>query len=206
MSKQNGQPTLSDFVDARIQIAMAAMNCVGLGTIQSFDAATQTATVTMNYKRLLKDAAMAPNNIDTIDVIAEYPQLIKCPVMITNGGGAALTFPIATGDPCIVLFNDRDIDNWVLTGNTASPPNSARLHNLSDAIALVGIKSNAKLISGYDGTNVKLVFGGGYVSIDPTGNIKIESTGTIEVNSTGAMNVQSSGVLTIKGSQVSINP
>lgn len=42
---------------------------------------------------------------------------------------------IQVDDPCLVVFSDRDITNWLLTDNDVSSP---RLHSLSDGIAFVG--------------------------------------------------------------------
>jgi microcystin-dependent protein len=129
---------------------MASMSCVGIGTIQAFDATLQMASVSLNYKRVLKNAAMAPNNIDMVDVIREYPLLVKCPVVFLGGGAGRLTFPVAVGDPCVLFFCDRDMDTWIETGIAINPPNSERTHNLTDAIALVGIRSNASPLSSFN--------------------------------------------------------
>lgn len=151
MVKQNTQtPNLNDFIDARVQRMMASMACVGIGTIQSFNATQQTASVSMNYKRILKGAAMAENNIDTVDVIKDYPILVKVPVVFLGGGAGRLTFPVTQGDPCVLFFNDRDMDTWIETGIAINPPNSERMHSMTDAIALVGIRSNANPLSDFN--------------------------------------------------------
>ena len=150
MKRRGPNPTLSDFIDARIKLAMASMNCVSIGTIQEFDEVLQQATVSLNYKRIIKDGAMAANNIDTVDVIKEYPLLMKCPAIVLGGGVAHLTFPIAKGDPCVVFFADRDMDTWIETGVVDSPPNSERVHSLSDAIALVGINTNSNPLAAFN--------------------------------------------------------
>ncbi len=64
--------------------------------------------------------------------IKEYSVLLNVPVYFPSGGGFTLTFPIAKGDECIVLFNDRNIDDWVTHG-AGLPPATGRLHDLSDA-------------------------------------------------------------------------
>ena len=150
MKRQGPNPSLNDFIDARIRLAMASMNCVSIGTIQSFDSVLQQATVSLNYKRIIKDGAMAANNIDTVDVIKEYPLLMKCPVVFLRGGSFRLTFPVAKGDTCLVFFSDRDIDVWAETGVVDAPPNSERMHSFSDAIVLVGISSKANPLADFN--------------------------------------------------------
>ena len=61
-------------------------------------------------------------------------------------------------------------------------------------------------VSGYDATKAKFMFGGGYITIDPSGNVIVNSPGTINVTGTGAINVTSTSTITISGSTVAINP
>jgi hypothetical protein len=125
----------------------AEMNCISLGTIQSFDSKTQTATIKMNFKRVLK-AAIPPTTTGSLakNKVVEYPLLVKCPVFVLSGGDSAVHMPIEAGDQCIILFCDRDIDSWFTTGETMRP-NSPRMHDINDGIALVGIKPAPSPIS-----------------------------------------------------------
>lgn len=125
---------------------LSNINCIEVGTIQSFDSAKQTAKIQINIKRI--------KNLSTGEVIS-YPVLADCPVYFPGGQKYYLSFPVKQGDECIILFNDRDIDNWFDSGSE-SIPNTTRMHNLSDAFALVGIRSTPKVINPFDPTAVKL--------------------------------------------------
>ena len=164
------------------------INCVSVGTINSFDSTNQTANVTINYKKVLKKKS-AIGTKEYNDVIIEYPMLLKCPVLVLNGGGAHITFPIRSGDDCVVLFCDRDIDLWLEKGYKNNPPGSERMHDLSDAIAIVGINSLKDSIGSYDADKLKIKYGNGYITIDDSGSI----------------NVQGSSII-INGTTVNINP
>ncbi|MBW1812136.1 MAG: hypothetical protein JRJ39_00310 [Deltaproteobacteria bacterium] len=137
-------PDLSSLIDLRIKNGMSILNCTLIGTVQAFDAVTQTATISVNYKRKVGE------------LFVEYPLLLDCPVVILSGGGGYLTFPVATGDTCIVLFCDRDIDAWFDSGQILAP-NSDRIHDLSDGIALVGIRSKLNLIETYNEVRASLI-------------------------------------------------
>ena len=133
-----GPTSKIDLVEVFRQIktdTMAAINCVQIGTIEAYDSLLNTAKVSVNMQRQLIDGK-----------IINYPVLGDVPIMILSGGGSAITFPIAKGDFCIVLFNDRNIDNWWASGQIV-PPDDARCHSISDAMAIVGIRniSSAKL-------------------------------------------------------------
>lgn len=122
----------------------SSMNCVQIGKIESVDNSKQTVSVALQIKRLLSD-----------DSSVQIPVLVDCPYFVLSGGGAYIDMPIAAGDYCIVLFNDRDIDTWFDTGNVADP-NSNRKHDLSDGIALIGISPSTKVYN-HDGGIVRVL-------------------------------------------------
>ena len=147
------------------------INCMAIGTVQSFNPTNQTVNVLINYLRVIKGGVTSANPTeDTVsDKTVSYPLLVQCPLMINNGGGASITFPVANGDTCLILFNDRDIDNWWSTGTTSSPPNSARLHDLSDAIVIVGIRNVTNAIAGYNMLALQLLYGNSLIAIQKNG-------------------------------------
>jgi len=158
----NGQksivdPELSDVLNQHKDEIFASFNCHLLGTIVSFDAATQTASISVNFQRSVFNKQVAVNAlsnqpIQTTPNVYSLPVLVQCPVMIYSGGGGYMSMPISAGDTCLVLFHDRDIDSWYASGATTTP-NSNRMHSLSDGLAIVGFRSLADAISGYSTTN-----------------------------------------------------
>lgn len=136
-------PDLSAFIDLALRNALLNTNCHLLGTIQNFDAATQTATIGINQK------------LSLAGVLKDYPPLVKVPVFVLGGGDRVVTFPVRQGDTCLVLFNDRDFDNWFETGNITTP-NSQRFHDLSDGLALVGFRCLANPVDNYSAADVEV--------------------------------------------------
>lgn len=154
------EPNLDDLMQTVRDTTSLNINCVNIGKISSFNATLQTAQVQIQIQRV---KSQNPDGSTTWNSI---PLLLDVPVVVLFGGSAALTFPIQAGDSCIVLFNDRDIDNWFATGQVGNP-NTSRYHHLADGIALVGINSMQSAISNYLTTGVRLAY-------DP--NTKIELT------------------------------
>jgi hypothetical protein len=75
-----------------------------------------------------------------------------------------LSFPVNPGDECMVLFNDRDIDNWFV--NNSNPQlASSRLHSFSDAILLIGVRSKAKAIANFDMNRIVVQKGNALVGV-----------------------------------------
>lgn len=185
---QATEPTLASILALHKDDVMYSLNCHQVGEIVSFNPATQTAEVQIKMQRTVKGE------------IKDYPVLIDCPCIVLGGGEGRITFPISAGDSCLVIFNDKDIDNWY-AGGQKMPPRSQRLHSFSDAFALVGIRNRQNQISDYlaDGTEFKykgssiklqngkvtLSNGSATVTMDSTnvtiiGNVSI--TGTFMVN------------------------
>lgn len=172
-------PDLNAWVRLMFQSFSANINCHTLGTINTFDPVTQTATIAINYLRVYKNANPnlpnpAPDG-QTSSVYSNYPILIQCPVVVMQGGGAYLTFPIKPGDTCLVLFNDRELTTWLNTGQITYPQNQ-RVHDLSDGIALIGIRNTTSPIPSYDPNNATFSFPTGIINIvDKTGEIANKS-------------------------------
>jgi hypothetical protein len=163
----------------------ARFNCHQIGTIESFDPATQTATVQMAIQRAVyNQAPKVTGGLQTTPQILTAPLLVKCPVYVATGGDSRLTLPIASGDTCLVLFNDRDIDTWFASGNIA-PPTTRRMHSLSDGLVLVGFRHSANPVPNYSTTAAELITGQSKVSVS-AGGAKVELDNKVKIsNGTG---------------------
>lgn len=82
-------------------------------------------------------------------------QLLDVPLIFPRGGGHTLTFPVKTGDECLVVFSSRCIDHWWRSGGV-QPQYEQRMHDLSDGFALVGPFSQAQKISNVSATTTQL--------------------------------------------------
>jgi len=137
----NDEKTFAQFAEAIMRNIATTLNCVKIGEIVSFDKTDQTATVRILHR-------MDQNyNTDMKETI-EYPPLGKVPVVIMQGGGAHITYPIKAGDQCLIVFCDYMIDNWWVSGDVGAS-DFPRKHDLSDAIAIVGLNALPKAIQDY---------------------------------------------------------
>lgn len=159
-------PDLDDLFDIVKTETFANLNCIQIGKIESVNISEQSAEIELQVKRRVNGS------------IINYPLLIDCPVIVLQGGGAYVDFPVAAGDFCLVLFNDRDIDNWWLAA-TSKEPRTLRKHSLSDGFALVGINPKISVLS-LDGANLNIWGPGGSdrIQIQPSGNMEIGSGGS----------------------------
>lgn len=158
-------PNLTDALNLLKKDILLSFSAHHVATIQSFDATKQTAKATVNYKKTNFKLNKATGLYDA--VLVDYPILLDCPVICLGGGTAALTFPIKTGDECLVCFNDRDLDNW-FQGAGGGGVATARLHSFSDGIILVGLRSLANVLTNYDLVRAVLRNGQALVGVGPT--------------------------------------
>jgi hypothetical protein len=138
----------------------AEMHCACPGRVESFDSANQTATVSLSVKKVMRGG-----------ITFEYPTVQNCPVMFLTGGSSRITMPITAGDPCLLIFCDREIDTWWSTEVTSAPKHK-RKHDFVDCIAIVGIKSQLSKVSDYNTSGPEIRQGTARVSVED--KIRIE--------------------------------
>lgn len=114
------------------------------GKIVEFNAEKQIATVQLLVKRIFKG-----------NTAVDLPPVINVVVWQPKAGNFCITFPIAVDDECLVLFSERSIDGWYKSGQSKAPDNY-RMHSLSDAICLVGMSSEPKVVTDYDTENLQI--------------------------------------------------
>lgn len=136
------------------------------GIIQAYDATTQTATV----QPAVQGVVTAPDGSTTL---VSLPVVTDVPVQFPSGGGFALTFPVAAGDECLLVFASRGIDAWHALGGVQQPTGS-RKHALSDAFAMLGFRSLPHALGAVSTTAVQLRNDAGtaLVEIQPSGAIR----------------------------------
>lgn len=112
------------------------LNCMRIGIIQTFYPETLTADVLIANKKSLG------LNSDGTQKVRDFG-LIEAKVCYCN---PFETFPLKQGDECILLFSDREIESWFINGDV-NPEGYTRMHDLTDAVAIVGIRSLPRMIN-----------------------------------------------------------
>jgi Phage protein Gp138 N-terminal domain len=169
---QPANPGLKDLLDSHAANTQSNFNCHAVGTIQSFYQAISTngtnglfaVTATINYSRTYFVRQPTGGYVAQQE---DYPMLIDCPAIILSGGSTYLQMPIQQGDQCLILFNDRDLNNW-FAGAASGPVASSRLHSFSDGIALVGFAQGK--ISSFDAGHALITNGAAAVGVEAASN------------------------------------
>jgi len=140
-------------------------------------------------------------------VSTQLPMLVDCPVQFPSGGNCTLTFPVAPGDECLVVFANRCIDAWWQSGGIQEQV-EVRMHDLSDGFVLLGFRSKPRALPNVSTTATQLRSESGttYVEMNPTlQKVKIVAPGGFDVVaplSTFSAAVTITGLLTFVGGMV----
>lgn len=135
------------------------------GRIERYDPAKRSADV----KPLIMDVF---EDTDGARQVESLPVIPGVPVAFPGGGGFWLTFPVKKGDLCLLLFADASLDRWKSKGGEVDP-GEIRPHDLSSAVALVGVLDFAAPVEAH-AENVVLGKGDGTrVEITPDGHVDV---------------------------------
>lgn len=175
-----------------IDRALARINTCIPGVIDSFDGETQTATVI--------PAVSMKTFIDDKESVLEFPPIVNAPLVFpfASTAGFALTLPIRRGDPCIILFSQRSIDNWHDRGGIQPSESGVgtRHHDLTDALVFMAASPVPDVLGEWEGQGIqirnrdktsKVTVFNEKVVIDNTTEVIIDTpkttiTGTLTVN------------------------
>lgn len=152
------------------------INCARVGIVQSFNGANATAVVQLAQQQVI---SVSPAGLRTLESISP---LLQVPVYTLGGGGVTVTFPIAAGDECLVIFNDRELDNWLLNGGITTP-STPRIHDFSDGLCFVGFRSFPRSLGNVSASEAQLRTDNGlsFVGINPsTGAVRVHANSVYE--------------------------
>lgn len=147
------------------------------GIVRAYNATTRRARVQPAIDLLMTDGTSLPK-----------PVILDVPVQFPSGGGYTLHFPLAVGDPVVLMFMERDIARFKETLETG-PPLSADIMEIQHAVAYPGfvppnmsVASTGVVLQSNDGTTYVSVEGGTVdVTVDGgVTNIHMEA-GTIDI-------------------------
>lgn len=154
-------PSMADVLREVFESALSAVHTAMPGKVVSYDSATQTATVEPQIKNAVPRRAGG-------HVLEDLPRIQAVPVIHLRSGNAWVHVPIAAGDFVLLVFCERDINEWRRLGTTADPADQ-RTHGLSGAVAIPGLYPSASPIAAPDAAAIEVGIG--------TMRMKLKSTG-----------------------------
>lgn len=113
------------------------MNCVKVATVVEFNPELLTVKCRVNNKR------QKQLNTQGNQIIENYPDVFA-KVHFFGWGDVGSVYPIEPGMEGLLLFNDRELESWFLTGENEKLAYD-RCHDLSDALFICGLHSQPKI-------------------------------------------------------------
>lgn len=133
------------------------------------------------------------------------PKIVRVPVCWpsgdVNGAQALITVPLKAGDPVLLYFCERALDDWL--GGLDSAPGDPRQFDLSDAFAAPMVRPGVGAKP--DLANVSIQYGSGSIKLSPTGMLTIVAPQGVLMDTplltvTGAVTMANAGAITVTGS------
>lgn len=158
------------------------------GTIVSYNSDEKSASVQPSIKALVTKQ-------DGTTTWVNLPILLDCPVHFPSGGGFSLTFPIAEGDECLVVFSSRCIDAWWQSGGSQVQAET-RMHDLSDGFVFVGFSSIPNVTPNISADSVQLRSedGSSFVEITASGDVNLKASGNISMETTQEVRIKATSL------------
>lgn len=149
-------------------LSMASeLNCMRIAIVQEFYPEDLTVQVQIAGK---KTVGLNPDGTQRVREYAPiYAKVCYCNPFIT--------YPIKKGDECVLLFSDREIESWFINGDV-NPEGYTRMHDLTDAVALFGIRSIPNMISILSNA-LHLFYGNSSIELTENG---VNINGTLTIN------------------------
>jgi hypothetical protein len=156
-------PTLIQTLQAVIDASLCELHTALPCEVISYDYAKNLAVVQPVLKRKYKNEAEA----------IELPTISNVPVSFQRMGPAHLRLPIKPGQTGQLVFNERSIDGWLVSGGKIDPQDP-RKHSLSDAVFYPGLNpSNKPMASSAAEDSIELKLNGAYLEILNNNKFKI---------------------------------
>ena len=144
MKKYNTEPSLTCILEDFQNKIFNNLNCNQINKIININREEKTTNKKKKKKKEVVD--LKTQTTTTKD----YTLLLKCPVM-----GTYITYPIKSGDYCLVCFNDCNIDSWFENVDNQIPYSIDR-HNINDGIAIVGLNNLITKFNDYETERINL--------------------------------------------------
>jgi hypothetical protein len=112
--------------------------------------------------------------------VSECPDIFNVTVVQPSGGGGLLSFPLQVGDNVLIEFSMRNIESWLESDGGSVTENTQRFHDMSDAVAIVGLHTKNNHLKP-DPKDVVLKFKDNKVVLKDDGNVEIHSKAKVSI-------------------------
>lgn len=124
---------LIDVLKALQQETFSTLNVMKIGIIQE-------VLDNNEVKCSITNKILIDTKPDGSKIWREYPPIFA-KVWFMGNAQTGINYPLEVGNPCLLLFNDREFNSYFSTGEI-SPLEDLRMHSLSDCICIPLFQAN----------------------------------------------------------------
>lgn len=124
-------PSLAELLAIHAEAIRRSIHVSLPGRVEKYYADENRADI----KPLLKDRVTTREGGELLEVLPVIPSV---PIVFPRAGGFFITLPVAKGDLVELVFSDRSVDNFLSGRGTDTDPDDFRMHDLTDAFAILG--------------------------------------------------------------------
>lgn len=131
----------------------------------------------ISYDFTTRKASVQPalNQKFSDDEILVLPIIHNVPVMQPASGGASINFPVKEGNTVLLVFSERSLEQWLQDGKQVTP-DDPRQNNLTDAVALIGMRPFNEVSAAENNDDLLIDFDGSKIRLKPDGVVEAEAT------------------------------
>lgn len=119
-------PSLMKILDMKQFETMAKINCLRIGIIQSVNG--------LEAECLITNKKTVGINANGVSEVVEYPP-ITAKIYYMGNADNNINYPLLIGQPCLLLFNDREFSSYFSTGEVSTCCTD-ELHSLNYAVCI----------------------------------------------------------------------
>lgn len=177
---------IENIIDQRIRDQLLDIHTAIPGYVKSYDPETKTAQVVVAYSDFFESDAERPVNLDWVPID-------DVPVIFPRGGGWSITWPLVDGDPVLLVFSERSIDEWYASdGKSDVSPQYQGTHEEGDCFCLPGLWPSKNNEGKADSENMHIGKEETRVSINRDGTVDIVCS-RLNIGSEGANSALAKG-------------
>ncbi len=124
--------TLHDVVGLVVDSRIAGIHTALPGKVMEYEYETQKARIQPLVKKRYRDG-----RVESLPVVDSVPVIWPRTTGVDNAA-ISFTFPVRKDDLCLLVFAERALENWLMAGGEQDP-GDPRKHDLTDAVAIMGL-------------------------------------------------------------------
>lgn len=147
-------PDLGALLAKVVTVTRGSLHGALPATVLAYNPALQTVTVKPCVSGRVEDSET--------EVLVPYPlpAISNVPVAFPSSTGFAITWPLFPGDTVYLVCGERSMDEWKSTGAAENLPQDIRRFDLTDAVAIPGLRPFTKPIPATGFSPVAMVLEG----------------------------------------------